>query len=421
MDSINATDAEYARLLKNDPLLPDLWRLRARIALQYQRNNDAIELLKQGLGYLPENAALMADLANLYLLTKDPISARPIVENLLKSEDNKSDYILNFARLLWLEGDYEQALAYFNKALATDSGNSKLALHVAQAYVSLGQIQNAIELLQSWRYQSPSGEMMALLALCEFDVSGIDSACKIVSEGIRMHSLNPALNYLRAALLMLSGDSEKASTYVATIQQNEKDRAQWSGLLFAYEVGRNVRFFGLQATLLASAIAVAPPTGLVLEFGVYHGLSLCQLAKLATGPIHGFDSFEGLPEDWTPGEPAGSYNAHGRMPKVPPQVMLHRGWFKDTLPGFVGAQAEKARLVHIDCDLYSSTHTVLQEILPLLQIGTILVFDEYLGFPGYEHHEFRAWHEFSRQFHIGYEYTGFSLMARKAVLQITKL
>ncbi|MGA9851780.1 MAG: tetratricopeptide repeat protein [Gammaproteobacteria bacterium] len=422
MDSINATDAEYARLLKDNPLLPDLWRLRARTALQYQRNNDAIELLKEGLGHLPEHVALMTDLAHLYLLTKDPISARPIVETLLKSEENKPEYILNFARLLWLDGDYEQALAYFKKALATNSGNSKFALNVAQAYISLGRIKNALELLQSWRHQSPSGEMMALLALCEFDVSGMASAYSTVIEGLRMHPLNPTINYLQAVLLSLSGDPDKAEICIAKVRQDEQVNTQWISFLFARESGRNVRFNGLSSTLLASATACAPVTGLVLEFGVYHGLSLCQLAELTRGPVHGFDSFEGLPENWKSGEPAGSYSAYGRLPTVPPQAVLHPGWFKDTLPGFVGSQTtEKVRLMHIDCDLYTSTCTVLKEIYPLLQIGTVIVFDEYLGFPGYEQHEFRAWHEFSDQFCVGYEYIVFTLMAKKAVLRITKL
>jgi hypothetical protein len=104
---------------------------------------------------------------------------------------------------------------------------------------------------------------------------------------------------------------------------------------------------------------------------------------------------------------------------MPEHVTLHRGWFEDTLPAFVVSKQEKLRFVHVDCDLYSSTHTVLEGLRPLLQVGTVLLFDEYLGFEGYEKHEFRAWHEFTERHGIHYEYVAFELIAKQAAVRIT--
>ena len=40
-------------------------------------------------------------------------------------------------------------------------------------------------------------------------------------------------------------------------------------------------------------------TGLNLEFGVFKGVTISAVAKARPDLIfHGFDSFEGLPEDW---------------------------------------------------------------------------------------------------------------------------
>lgn len=421
MQPIDATDAEYARQLKENPLLSDLWRMRARIALQNRRTNDAVELLKTGLNYLPADKALIADLADIYLRLRDSISARPLLDGLLKAQGKRPELIFKYARLLWIEGDYDQALEHFNEALTDNPENKKIATSLAQAYVSLGEIEMAIEFLKTWRHQESSVEMMALLALCEFDTHGIENALNAVLIGMQIHPSDPTINYLYAVLLKLSGDSVKAETHIAQIQQYADIRIQWNSFLFAYGSSKSPRFHGLGSTLLEAAIAQAPTSGLVLEFGVYHGLSLRQLARRVIGPVHGFDSFEGLPEAWKSDEPIGSYSAHGHLPQMPPQVVLYPGWFKDTLPAFVANQTEKVRLINIDCDLYSSTCTVLNKIYPLLQTGAILVFDEYLGYPGYEEHEFRAWHQFSKEFKIAYEYTGFSLMARKAVLRITKV
>lgn len=421
MQPINATDAEYAQQLEKNPQLTDAWRMRARIALQNQRNNDAIEILKKGLNHLPTDKTLMTDLVDIYLLQRDSISARPLLEALQKTKDKNLRISLKYARLQWIDGDYDRALKCFEEALTENPGNKKIATSMAQAYVSLGKIEKAMHLLKAWRHQGSSVEMMALLALCEFDLQGIKNALQSLLIGMQIQPSNPTINYLYAVILKLSGDSVEAETHISQIKQYADTHVQWNSFLYAYGSGKNIRFHGLGSTLLDAAIVQASTSGLVLEFGVYHGLSLRQLARRFTGPVHGFDSFEGLPEAWKSDEPIGSYSTHGRLPQMPTHVRLYPGWFKDTLPVFVAKQTEKARLVHIDCDLYSSTCTVLNKIYPLLQIGTILVFDEYLGYPGYEQHEFRAWHEFSKDFRIIYEYTGFTLMARKAVLRITDI
>ena len=51
--------------------------------------------------------------------------------------------------------------------------------------------------------------------------------------------------------------------------------------------------------------------------------------------------------------------------------------------------------VNIDCDLYSSTVTVLENIE--VEPGTIIVFDEYHGYPNYKEHERKAYYEWSER------------------------
>lgn len=109
------------------------------------------------------------------------------------------------------------------------------------------------------------------------------------------------------------------------------------------------------------------------------------------------------------------------MPALPAHVQLHRGWFEDTLPAYVADETGKLRFVHVDCDLYSSTKTVLEGLRPLIQAGSVFMFDEFLGFEGFEQHEFRAWHEFAERHKITYEYIAFALMAKQVVLRVTAL
>jgi hypothetical protein len=168
--------------------------------------------------------------------------------------------------------------------------------------------------------------------------------------------------------------------------------------------------FETRDDLLAHCLAIAPKDGLLLEFGVEKGASIRMLAKLTPRTVHGFDSFEGLPENWTgTAEPRGKFSLGGRLPSVPANVLLHKGWFDQVLPGFLSANPGPAAFVHVDCDLYSSTKTVLTALAPRLVAGTVLLFDEYFNYPNWRQHEFRAFQEFVALSGTSYRYVGFSM------------
>ena len=114
--------------------------------------------------------------------------------------------------------------------------------------------------------------------------------------------------------------------------------------------------------LLRFAAGEAPAEGLMLECGVADGASLRHLAgSMNARQFHGFDSFEGLPEAWSGTfEQKGKFGRGGTLPEVPSNVALHKGWFDQTLPAFLAAHADPIAFLHVDCDIYSSTVTVLQ-------------------------------------------------------------
>ena len=136
--------------------------------------------------------------------------------------------------------------------------------------------------------------------------------------------------------------------------------------------------------------------------------------------IDGFDTFTGLPVAWG-SEPAGSYSTGGSMPKIEGNVHFHKGLFKDTIPKFLST-VDKGRplaYANIDCDLYGSTRDVLEAFHGRIIPGTVIVFDEYLCHPSWRQDEFRAWRECCKRFGWQYEYLGFSLSTKQAVVRVT--
>lgn len=140
--------------------------------------------------------------------------------------------------------------------------------------------------------------------------------------------------------------------------------------------------------------------GYILEFGVARGRSIRHWASLfPTHDIWGFDGFEGIYEDWN-GMPAGTFAQP--PPTVPPNVHLVVGRFDRTLPVWCDQHPGPVSLIHIDCDLYAATRDVFAHLRDRIQPGTIIVFDEYWNYPGWQQHEFRAWQEQA----IPYRYIG---------------
>jgi hypothetical protein len=118
----------------------------------------------------------------------------------------------------------------------------------------------------------------------------------------------------------------------------------------------------------------------------------------------GFDSFRGLPEGvesharWKMGDCS---RIHGWHPFLKPgdevaadatldlfrraglsAPALEVGLFQNTIPESVPAKYKAAAVVHVDCDMYESAKIVLEGLAPIIQEGTVLLFDEWFSYKG---------------------------------------
>jgi Methyltransferase domain len=161
---------------------------------------------------------------------------------------------------------------------------------------------------------------------------------------------------------------------------------------------------------------IADIPGDICEFGVAAGDSFLEfLERAPERQVYGFDSFEGLPEDWWT-RPRGSFAS------PPPQVLrlnahVIKGWFDHTVPEFFSQWTGRIALLHIDCDLYSSTKVVFRHSLEYCAPGTVVLFDEFYNYPGFEGHEWRAWNEAKADHNVRAECVAYD--GRRAAFRIT--
>jgi O-methyltransferase len=147
-----------------------------------------------------------------------------------------------------------------------------------------------------------------------------------------------------------------------------------------------------------------------LEFGVRYGDSLFKWSAINAHPnsrFIGFDSFEGLPENWvsvTGEAKKGAFSVEGVVPQTTdPRIRFVKGWFNETLRPFLKDFSPRSRLViHNDGDLFSSTLFTLATLDPILRSGSILIFDEFAN----PLHEWRAFHDYVSAFGRSYKVLG---------------
>jgi hypothetical protein len=145
------------------------------------------------------------------------------------------------------------------------------------------------------------------------------------------------------------------------------------------------------------------------EFGVAGGYSFRWWVDACKNPgslFFGFDTFEGLPEDW-------HFYKKGDMAYDVPTLEDRRarfvkGYFQDAVPPFLEeyrgmrGDAGAVRVLHMDADLYTSTLFALTAMAPYLKNGDIIMFDEF----NVPNHEFAAWTEFVKCYYIKFEVLG---------------
>jgi len=166
---------------------------------------------------------------------------------------------------------------------------------------------------------------------------------------------------------------------------------------------------------------------LLLDLGVWLGWSTRLISDASDRVVYGFDTFEGLVEDWqiddqilvrqgtfSLAEPIAQrfmrdtgVSLHEGLPApLGRRVQFIRGSTYETLVPFLADRpAAPIALFHMDLDTYESCLHALETCKDRFVEGSILVFDEFLVTNG----EMRAFYEFQSQYGLEYRYRAWGL------------
>ena len=100
------------------------------------------------------------------------------------------------------------------------------------------------------------------------------------------------------------------------------------------------------------------------------------------------------------------------LKKFSQNIELIKGDILETLVPFLNENLGQISFVHIDTDTYTPCLHILKNIKPRLVKGTVILFDELVGYPSFEHHELKALNEVLER--SSYEFISFGVSKRKS-------
>jgi tetratricopeptide (TPR) repeat protein len=323
---------------------------------------------------------------------------------------------LNLASVLYQQGRAEESVQLLQQSPL--ESNSTYWYMLGSAFLDLGSRDKAFSCFEQATVHNPqNSDAWVWMAAIHVDHVRYDEAISCLQKILSYHALHPFAHFQLAALFQII-DRPEDSIQHSTKLSFERYESWISSWNFSQEHGSaQTKLCGTTEGgfhLLPERIE-----GLCIELGVRFGNSLQRLQRHTQAQWHGFDSFAGLPSSWNE-RAKGSYSTGGYIPDLGSDITLYKGWFIQSIPTFMQHQKGPISILHIDCDLYSSTKEALFLFAPWITTGTILIFDEYLMNPTWQEDEHKAFLEIAEQKGWTFEYRSFSIFSRQVIVQITQ-
>ncbi len=345
-------------------------------------------------------------LKNLGKLKDAELSYRKAIE----INPNYANAHLNLGNILRDLGKLKDAELSFRKAIEINPNLVDAHLNLGNIFRDLGKLQEAELSTRKAIEINPD------FAIAAWNLYGLSNSIEEAEERINQ-CLKIDKNYLHAkltlsALKLHQGDQ---SLFNNLMESSHKDHRFMRSFKWVSTLPKLPELFFHRWSLFDSMVNKSKKDRPFYEFGVWRGESFKYLINTFKKG-YGFDTFEGLPEDWHQ-ERQGTYSADGVIPNIDGGTFIE-GKFEDTLPTFYSKPRPMASLINFDADLYSSTLCALNYSKSVIDKDTILIFDEFIINPNWEQDEYKALNEFCSDNNLTYEVLAVSYITKQVALKL---
>ncbi|AIQ96141.1 tetratricopeptide repeat protein [Prochlorococcus sp. MIT 0801] len=351
--------------------------------------------------------------SNLGNILKDLGKLQEAESSFRKAIQLKPDFAmahLNMGNILNNIGKLQEAEISYRKAIEINPDYAEAHSNLGIILSDLGKLQEAELSFRKAIQLKPD------FAEAAWNLYGLANTIEEAEERINQ-CLKIDENHLEAKL-SLSGlklHQGYQSLFDNLIQSIYKDHPTIRSLKWVSTLPKLPELFFHRWALFDSMINKSKTDRPFYEFGVWRGESFQYLINTFKKG-YGFDTFQGLPEDWHE-EKQGFYSADGVIPNIDGGTFI-AGKFEETLPTFYSKPRPIASLINFDADLYSSTICALNYSKSVIDKDTILIFDEFIINKNWEQDEYKALNEFCSNNNLSYEVLAISYMTKQVAVKL---
>ena len=408
-------------LLKKDPNNFKLIQFQFLIFLGIDDDANALKSLHL-MSKIKQNYVVFNNIGNLERKLGNFESAIKNFNKAISLNNTKPEIFYNLGNVYSQMNNTNKAIDFFTKALVLDPEYSAALNNIGAEFLKLEDIKNARSYIsKSLIVDDEKVETLINSVLVSIFENEYLPAIRLLNEAIKKGINDERLVFYFLILKSYLGKSEDLENLLPKLSNKNPLYIKLSAWKELYSHRSSIfSLSNFRNDMILSGIRLSDKKGLYLEFGVAAGHSINFIAKEIQTDIHGFDSFEGLDEEWN-GLPDKAFSLDGKIPKVEKNVIIHKGYFNNTVEAFFNDNSDKISFMHIDCDLYSSTQIVLNLSVNNLAIGSVILFDEMVGYDGFEDHEFKAFNEFVSKYNVKYECLGINYLTGQVLIRILSL
>lgn len=432
------------QLLLSFPNSSFLYNILGASHVGLEQFDAAIESYKQALKINPNDAKTHFNLGIAFGEKDDFAAAINSYKQALKIDPGYAVAYNNMGNALKDKGDLPQAIDSYKQALRIHPDSAELYNNLGNAQKDNGDLEQAIRSYEQAlqinpRYAEAYNNMGTALK---------DKGNLFQARNSYQKALEIAPDYAEAAWNMVgtAENSAEAETWVRRCLLADQDYliAKIQLCVLKYFAGQRESFGDLLLSPLKdhptvrsmqwvsnlpelpklyfnrwsffdSVIELSHKDRPFYEFGVFRGEAFKYLINTFKKGF-GFDTFEGLPEDWHE-EKAGSYSSGGNIPRIAGGEFV-AGKFEDSLPAFFSEPRSVASVINFDADLYSSTICALNHSKSIIDSQTILIFDEFIVNEHWEQDEYKALNEFCIANGYTFEVLAVSFFTKQVAMKV---
>ena len=371
---------------------------------------EAIEAYKKAISIKPNYAEAYI---NMGVILKKQSKLEKAVEAFKKAISIKPDYAeayINMGIIFKKQSKLEKAVEAFKKAISIKPDYAVTFSNMGNALNAQGKLKESIEAFKkaiSIRpdYAEPYWNL--------YGTSGnIGEAKKWIEQCLKADPNHVRAKLTLSALKFYEGNK---SEFRAIVKSKLMDHPYMRSFTWTFSLPKLPQLYFNRWALFDQMAKLSDKNRPFYEFGVWRGEAFKYLLKTFKKG-YGFDTFEGLPEDWH-NEKAGAYSSDGNIPTIKGGEFII-GKFEDTLPVFFAEKRPRASIINFDADLYSSTICALNFSKPVIDEHTILIFDEFIINETWEQDEYRALEEFCLENNYTYNVLAISFFTKQVAVKI---